>query len=73
MARVYQSRQMLDPTYIEIMNKRFDQQIDSNKEQSRKVLEAYNNLADNLVTRGGNILRSGADMADYFGRKSDIQ
>lgn len=73
MARVYQSRQMLDPAYIEIMNKRFDQQIDSNKEQGRKVLEAYNNLADSLVTRGGNILRSGADMADYFGRKSDVQ
>ena len=73
MARVYQSRQMLDPAFIDIMNKRFDQQIDSNKEQSRKVLEAYNSLADNLVARGGNILRSGADMADYFGRKSDIQ
>lgn len=73
MARIYQSRQLLDPAYIEIMNKRFDQQVDSNKEQSRKVLEAYNKLADNLVTRGGNILQSGASMADYLGRKSDIQ
>lgn len=73
MARVYQSRQMLDPAFIDIMNKRFDQQLDSNKEQSRKVLEAYNNLADNLVARGGNILQTGAGMADYFGRKSDIQ
>lgn len=73
MARIYQSRQLLDPTYIEIMNKRFDQQLDSNKEQSRKVLEAYNKLADNLVTRGGNILQTGASMADYLGRKSDIQ
>lgn len=73
MARVYQSRQMLDPAFIDIMNKRFDQQIDSNKEQSRKVLEAYSNLADNLVARGGNILQTGASMADYLGRKSDIQ
>ena len=73
MARIYQSRQLLDPTYIEIMNKRFDQQLDSNKEQSRKVLEAYNKLADNLVTRGGNILQTGASMADYLSRKSDIQ
>lgn len=73
MARVYQSRQMLDPAFIDIMNKRFDQQIDSNKEQGRKVLEAYSNLADNLVARGGNILQTGASMADYLGRKSDIQ
>lgn len=72
MARVYQSRQMLDPAFIDIMNKRFDQQLDSDKEQSRKVLEAYNKLADNLVTRGGNILQTGAGVVDYYGRKSNV-
>lgn len=72
MARIYQSRQLLDPTYVQMMNQNFQQQIDSEKERRNKMVQARSAVAQSIANASKNIMNAAKESYDQYQRGEEI-
>lgn len=72
MARIYQSRQLLDPSYVQMMNQNFQRQIDSEKERRNKMVQARSAVAQSIVGASKNIMNAAKESYDQYQRGEEI-
>lgn len=72
MARIYQSRQLLDPTYVQMMNQNFQRQIDSEKERRNKMVQARSAVAQSIAGASKNIMNAAKESYDQYQRGEEI-
>lgn len=72
MARIYQSRQLLDPAYVQMMNQNFQQKIDSEKERRNKMVQARSAVAQSIANASKNIMNAAKESYDQYQRGEEI-